>query len=47
MNLSLGIIIALFIGLIMIFLRKREDENIMIIFIGLMIVMIVFLLIIL
>lgn len=41
MNLSLGIIIALFIGLIMFFLRNREDKNILKIFIGLMVLMII------
>jgi len=41
MNLSLGTIIALFIGLIMVFLRNREDKNILKIFIGLMVVMII------
>lgn len=41
MNLSLGIIIALFIGLIMFFFRNREDKNILKIFIGLMVVMII------
>lgn len=48
MNLSLGIIITLFIGLIMIFLRKREDNNkIMKYFIGLLAIMLIALLIVL
>lgn len=47
MNLSLGIIITLFIGLIMIFLRKREDNKIMKYFIGLLIIMLIALLIVL
>lgn len=46
MNLSLGII-TLFIGLIMIFLRKREDNKIMKYFIGLLIIMLIALLIVL
>lgn len=44
MNLSLGII-TLFIGLIMIFLRKREDNKIMKYFIGLLVIMLIALLI--
>ena len=49
MNLSLGIIIiiTLFIGLIMIFLRKREDNKIMKYFIGLLVIMLIALLIVL
>lgn len=47
MNLSLGIIITLFIGLIMIFLRKREDNKIMKYFIGLLVIMLIGLLIVL
>ena len=47
MNLSLGIIITLFIGLIMIFLRKREDNKIMKCFIGLLVIMLIGLLIVL
>ncbi len=46
MNLSLGII-TLFIGLIMIFLRKREDNKIMKYFIGLLVIMHIALLIVL
>lgn len=46
MNLSLGII-TLFIGLIMIFLRKREDSKIMKYFIGLLVIMHIALLIVL
>lgn len=46
MNLSLGII-TLFIGLIMIFLRKREDNKIMKYFIGLLVIMLIALLIVL
>ena len=46
MNLSLGII-TLFIGLIMIFLRKREDNKIMKYFIGLLDIMHIALLIVL
>lgn len=46
MNLSLGII-TLFIGLIMIFLRKREDSKIMKYFIGLLVIMLIALLIVL
>ena len=46
MNLSLGII-TLFIGLIMIFLRKREDNKIMKCFIGLLVIMLIGLLIVL
>lgn len=40
LNLSLGIIITLFIGLIMVFLRKREDNNILKFFIGIIVVLI-------
>ena len=47
MNLSLGIIITLFIGLIMVFLRRREDKYIKLIFIALLIVMTIGLLIVL
>ena len=47
MNLSLGIIITLFIGLIMIFLRKREDNKIMKYFIGLLVIMLIALLVVL
>lgn len=46
MNLSLGII-TLFIGLIMIFLRKREDNKIMKYFVGLLVIMLIALLIVL
>ena len=46
MNLSLGII-TLFIGLIMIFLRKREDNKIMKYFIVLLVIMLIALLIVL
>lgn len=46
MNLSLGII-TLFIGLIMIFLRKREDNKIMKYFIVLLVIMHIALLIVL
>ena len=46
MNLSLGII-TLFIALIMIFLRKREDNKIMKYFIGLLVIMHIALLIVL
>lgn len=46
MNLSLGII-TLFIGLMMIFLRKREDNKIMKYFIGLLVIMHIALLIVL
>lgn len=46
MNLSLGII-TLFIGLIMIFLRKREDNKIIKYFIGLLVIMHIALLIVL